>query len=248
MRVFATVAFLLALGPLAGCAAPGGGEPTGIDPVADAAFTPVSYEFDGEFLAGGVDAPVDFPFKVPVAAGEVEALLTWTIPGAILDFQLLGPDGTVVADGWAESAMRRYVTTTRPPTAGNWSAVVTAERGVDVHFSLEVAVRAAEPFGPIDETYGIAGGTFAEVNLNMVPGERFNYSWAADGELYFNIHYHANGATERAVEFTGRSHAGEFVAPDVQVYSLLLRNEGILPVSVDLAVDGTYRLHSMTRQ
>lgn len=242
-----TLACFLTLGSLAGCAAPNGAEPSGADPVADAAFAPVSYEFDGEFLAGGVDAPVAFPFEVPMGAGEVEALLTWTIPGAILQFQLLGPDGAVVADGWAENGMRRYVTTTGPPPAGNWSAVVTAERGADVHFALDVTARLAVPYGPIAQTYSVAAGAFAEVNLNMVPGDSFEYDWSADGELYFNVHYHAPGGTERPIEYTGTAHEGNFTAPANEVYSLLLRNEGLLPVSVDVSVDGTYRLHSMTR-
>ncbi|MHB1260211.1 MAG: hypothetical protein ACYC2H_00700 [Thermoplasmatota archaeon] len=194
-----------------------------------------------------MDAPKTFQFDVPNGTGEVAALVTWTIPGAILDFQILDPSQTVVADGWAESAQRRYVATTNPPAPGNWSIVVNAERGVDVHFVVNVTVRAAEPFGPIAQTYTVQRGAFAEVNLNMVPGESFNYTWSADGELYFNIHYHADGKTARPVEFTGRAHDGTFIAPDRQVYSLLLRNEGLLPVEATLSVDGAYRLHSMTR-
>lgn len=232
---------------LAGCTAPGADEPTVLESGADAAFEAVTYNFTGEFLAGGVDAPVAFPFEVPGGAGEVEALLTWTIPGAILEFQLLDPDGTVVADGWAESEMRRYVTTTRPPFAGAWSAVVTAERGVDVHFALEITARLAEPFGPIVQTYSVAGGAFAEINLNMVPGDSFDYDWSADGELYFNVHYHAPAGTDRPIEYTGTAHQGNFTAPANEVYSLLLRNDGLLPVRVDVSVDGAYRLHSMTR-
>ena len=232
---------------LAGCSSPAAERPT--QPVAQAPveFKPIFYAFAGEFLAGGVDAPQAFPFEVPSGAGELAALLTWTIPGAVLEFQVLDPSQSVVADGWAESPQRRYVATTDPPASGNWSVVVSAERGVDVHFALNVTVRAAEPFGPISQTYTVQGDSFAEINLNMVPGESFNYSWSADGDLYFNIHYHADGTTSRPVEFTGRSHEGTFVAPDRQVYSLLLRNDGLLPIDASVSVDGTYRLHSMTR-
>lgn len=232
---------------LAGCASPAVDDPDGGDVDAPPAFKPVSYSFDGEFLAGGVDAPQAFPFEVPNGTGEVAALLTWTIPGAILEFRVLDPSNTVVADGWAESEQRRFVSTTHPPTPGEWSIVVTAERGVDIHFALNVTARQSEPFGLIEETYTIQRGAFAEINLNMVPGDWFNYTWTADGDLYFNIHYHANGATERPVEFTGREHEGQFTAPDRQVYSLLLRNDGLLPVEVSVAVDGSFRLHSMTR-
>ncbi|MFA5943541.1 MAG: hypothetical protein WC876_03640 [Candidatus Thermoplasmatota archaeon] len=232
---------------LAGCASPAADGPNQPDPLAPAEFKPISYSFADEFLAGGVDAPKSFPFEVPNGTGEVAALLTWTIPGAILEFQILDPSQTVVADGWAESAQRRYVATTDQPVPGNWSIVVSAERGVDIHFAVNVTARAAEPFGPIAQTYTVQRGSFAEVNLNMVPGESFNYTWSADGDLYFNIHYHADGTTTRPVEFTGRSHDGNFVAPDRQVYSLLLRNDGLLPVEVSISVDGSYRLHSMTR-
>ena len=232
---------------LAGCSSPAADGPDQPDTQAPSEFRPISYAFADEFLVGGVDAPKAFPFEVPSGAGELAALLTWTIPGAVLEFQILDPSRTVVADGWAENPQRRYVATTTPPAPGNWSIVVSAERGVDVHFAVNVTVRAAEPFGPIAQTDTVQRDAFAEINLNMMPGESFNYSWSADGDLYFNIHYHADGTTTRPVEFTGRAHEGTFVAPDRQVYSLLLRNDGLLPVEVTVSVDGSYRLHSMTR-
>ena len=246
-RPFAALGWLGTLVLLSGCASPAADVPTGGNPATSPASTPVFYSFNGEFLAAGVDAAKTFPFEVPRWAGEIAALLTWTIPAAVLEFQVLDPSQTVVADGWAESPQRRYVATTNPPGPGNWTIVVSAERGVDVHFAVNVTIRVAKPFGPVAQTYAVQRGAFAEINLNMVPGESFNYTWSADGDLYFNIHYHANGTTSRPVEFTGRAHDGTFVAPDRQVYSLLLRNDGLLPVEVEVSVDGSYRLHSMTR-
>lgn len=223
-------------------------DPTQFPPPLNApAFQPQEHEFDGEFLAGGIDDAQAFPFDVPAGAGEVATELTWTIPGAILEFELLDPTGEAVAEGWAEADSRRFVSTTQPPTPGNWTALVRAEQGVDIHFALKVWIRDLVPFGPIEMTYTIPGGEFAEVNLNMLPGEQFNYTWSADAELYFNIHFHADGTTSRPVEYTGRSHEGTFVAPERQVYSLLLRNEGLLPAETTVTVDGSYRLHSMTR-
>lgn len=237
----------LAVLALAGCTSPGSDDAPASQPPAGAAFTPASYQFDGEFLLGGVDAPLAFPFEVPEGAGEVAALLTWSIPGAVLEFQLLDPSGAVAADGWAEGDTRRYVATPQLPAPGEWSAVVTAQQGADAHFSLNVTARAAQPYGPVAQTYAIAGGAFAEINLNLVPGEAFEYSWTAGGDVYFNVHYHANGTTSRPIEATGREASGDFTAPDRQVYSLLWRNEGALPVEVAAQVDGSYRLHSMTR-
>ncbi len=231
---------------LAGCAGPALENQTQ-GPLAAVPFKPVSYEFVAEFLAGGVDAPQTFPFAVPEGAGEVATLLTWTMTGAVLEFQILDSSQTVVADGWAESDQRRFVATTQPPAPGTWSIEVSALQGVDIHFTLNVTARLAEPYGPISQAYTLQRGAFAEINLNMVPGDSFNYTWSADGDLYFNIHYHASGTTERPVEYTGQEHEGSFTAPNRETYSLLLRNDGLLPVAVSVEVDGTYRLHSMSR-
>lgn len=239
---------LVAVLALAGCTAPIGQESNTLPGTApQTPYRPVFYDFTGEFLAGGVDAPQSFPFVVQAGAGEVAVSLTWTMTGAVLGFEVLDPDQAVVADGWAETEQSRFVATTHPPTPGDWSVVVNAERGVDIHFALNITVRAAEPYGPIAQTYSLLNSEFAEVNLILTADEAFDYDWSADGELYFNIHYHAPGGTERPVEFTGTSKIGNFTAPATEVYSLLLRNDGVLPVAVSVGVDGTYRLHSMSR-
>ncbi len=211
-------------------------------------FEPVSFAFGGEFLAGGIDPPQEFTFDVPAGATEVAALLTWSMPGAILDFQLFDPMGEEAADGWGESPYHRYVTTTRTPEPGEWTARVSIEQGVDAHFDLQVEARQGAHWGPIAVTYTVPVDDFVEINLNMVPGDGFNFTWASNNALYFNVHYHADGQTERPIEARGTSMEGNFRAPDTQVYSLLWRNEGVLPVEVEVAVDGTYRLHSMTRE
>lgn len=217
--------------------------PTGQGP-----FEPASYTFEGEFLAGGLGEAHTYEFEVPNGTTEVMGLLNWSIPGGALDFQLVNSAGDVAADGWAESDSHRYVTTTQPPTPGTWTAVVTAQRGADIHYSLEIEARKGAPFGPIERTYTIQPQDFAEINLNMEPGDGFNFSWESDSEVYFNLHYHSDGETERPIEHTGTELEGNFTAPDTEVYSLLWSNEGAVPVEVTVTMDGTYRLHSMTRE
>lgn len=216
-------------------------------PSSNASFEPATYTFEGEFLAGTGDQTQTHTFEVPEGGGEVMGLLTWSIPGGELDFQLENPEGDVVADGWGESDQHRYVTTTDPPTAGNWTAVVTANQGADIHYTLEVEAREAQPYGPIERTYTVQPQDFAEVNLNMAPGNNVTFDWQAEGEVYFNLHFHADNETQRPIEHTGTELSANFTAPDREVYSLLWSNEGATPVEVTVTMDGTYRLHSMTR-
>lgn len=210
-------------------------------------FEPVSYEFAGEFLAGGLDDPMVYEFEVPNGTTEVEAILAWTIPGASLDFSLRDPAGKENGNGWGESDQHRYVTSTYAVIPGTWQIIVTIQQGVDVHFYVDVTARLGEPFGPIERTYTVMPNDFAEVNLNMVPDDHFNFTWASDAEVYFNVHFHNNGTTDRPIEHRGTSMDGNFTGPANEVYSMLWRNEGFLPAEVTFAMDGVYRLHSMTR-
>ena len=244
--LFTVVLLLLTAGCLGADTTPTKGE-TSTPPTEKAPFEPVAYTFEGEFLAGGADAPQTYTFQVPNGTTEVMGLLTWSMPGAALDFQLYDPTGEEAADGWGESDQHRFVTTTRPVVPGEWTVEVTAQRGADIHYTMEIEARQGEPFGPIERTYTVEPQDFAEINLNMVPGDAFNFTWQADSEVYFNLHYHADGETQRPLEHTGTALEGTFTAPATQVYSLLWRNEGVLPVEVTVTMDGTYRLHSMTR-
>lgn len=234
---------------VAGCVgAPGDEEGAQADPGADGeAFEPEAYTFEDTFLAGGTGEEHTHAFRVPNGTTEVMGQLAWTGPGAQLEFQLVNPEGEAVADGWAESEDHRYVTTTHPPEPGRWTAVVTAEQGANVPYTLDVEAREGEPYGSIERTFTIQPQDFAEVNLNMEPGDRFVFAWEATGEVYFNVHYHDDGETDRPIEHTGTELEGNFSAPVTQVYSPVWVNEGPLPVDVEVSIDGDYRLHSMTR-
>lgn len=235
---------------LAGCLTPdtqGGDTDITTDADDGTAFEPVTETFSDTFRVAPADGPFVYPFEVPNGTGEIEGILTWSAPGASLGFTLRDPDGDVQATGWGESDTHRYVTTTAPPVPGAWEAVVTASRGANVAFALDVTMREAVPYGPIDVTYEVPARDFVEINLNMMPNDTFGFSWSSGADLYFNVHFHGEDGTERPIESTGTALAGNFTAPATEVYSLLWRNEGALPVTVEVSVDGTYRLHSMTR-
>lgn len=224
--------------------------------------------FDGE--RGPADAPSAFTFDVPTGATAIEALLTWRQPGAQLGFRLLDPDGEEAARGWNEAEGRAYVTNTHPVVPGEWTLEIFSERALAAAYAATVTIRSDAPdHGPITTTFvlpprnlarelpaelrGTASGAFArdfaEVNLNMVPGNAFDFAWTSTREVYFNVHYHgANGTTERPIEYRGASLEGNFTATKTEVYALLWRNEGTESVEIELEMDGAYRLHSMTRR
>lgn len=224
--------------------------------------------FDGELRAPG--DTLTFPFTVADGAKEVETLLTWSDAAAQLAFRLLDPNGDEAAQGWNEGDGRAYVTTTHPVEAGEWTLEVTGERALLTSFAATTTVHSdAVTEGPIatnfvipprNPTRALPAETrtvlptvgprdFAEINLNMAPADAFRFSWNASSEVYFNVHYHgADGTTERPIEERSTALAGEFTANATEVYALLWRNEGTSEVEVEVALDGTYRLHSMTRR
>lgn len=224
------------------------------------------YIFDGDFDA--LSGPVTMAFDVSEGAAQVEALLTWRQPGAQLGFRLLDPTGEEVARGWNEAEGRAYVTNTHPVVAGEWMIEIFGERAVNTAFAATVTVHSnALPYGPIQTTFvlppknparelpaelrGAAYPAFerdyAEVNLNMVPGDHFQFSWEASAPVYFNVHFHGADGTERPIEERGEALEGNFTADMTEVYALLWRNEGTSEVEIRLEMDGRYRLHSMTR-
>lgn len=252
---------------LAGCAA---GPPGGIDPgtPAPGEGSTRTFTFEGELRAG--DGSRTFAFDVGEAAQEVEALLTWGDAASTLGFVLEDAAGEEAARGWNEGEGRAYVTTTRAVTPGPWKIVVSGERAVATSFAAMVAVHdVARDEGPIVATFvlpprdptrafpaearGVLASPlprdYAEINLNMDPGDGFRFSWRASSEAYFNVHYHgADGTTERPIEERTTALDGEFAANATEVYALLWRNEGTTEIEVEVELDGSYRLHSMTRR
>lgn len=267
-RVFPLLAVSLLLSGCLGASDP----PAGPDTVADGS-DPMQrvHGFKGVF--GPTDPAMKrYTFDVPNGTAEVEGLLIWDAPGARLGFTLYGPDGTEAARGWHERDGRAYVTTTHKPIPGEWSVEVETDSVANVAFSLTVTVRdAAVPTGLIETTFTIppsnparqippeassvrgpvyqAGARdFAEINLNMADGDWFDFTWKADGELYFNVHYHSeDGTTSRPIEQRTDALEGNYTANWTEVYALLWRNEGPEPVTLTVELEGRYRLHSMSR-
>lgn len=224
--------------------------------------------FDGE--RGPTDAPLALTFEVPEGAAVIEGVLTWRQPGAQLGFRLLDPQGEEAARGWDEAEGRSYVTTTHPVTPGVWVFQLSSARAIATPYAATITVHSdAQAYGPITTTFVIPPRNpmrdvpaearsmlpsplprdFAEVNLNMVPGDTFSFEWTATRDVYFNVHHHApDGTTDRPIEHRGRELQGRFEATETEVYALLWRNEGNEPAEVQFDMDGTYRLHSMTRQ
>lgn len=220
------------------------------------------HAFDGR-LTGTPAAPVFESFEFPVPAGttEIRANLTWASRAAVLELALLDPNGDEVETGFGETPTSRALATVQPPEPGNWTLRVTAVRALDEAFLANAVIADGSPeFREIQDTYeveprlpqrelarAVQPGGYAEVNLILEPGASFAYGWTSSAPVYFNIHYHADGATERAVETTETELAGNFTAPFLQVFSLLWRNEGLTPVTVDAQVEGVFREHSRTR-
>ena len=225
------------------------------------------HDFEGRIAATG--GATTYPFDVAEGAAQIEALLTWREPGAQLGFRLLDPSGEEAAAGWNEAPNRAYVTNTHPVVPGEWTLEVFAARAIAADYSASVKVTSDAPdHGPITTTFVIppqnparllppeARGAvptvtprdYAEVNLNMEPGDAFNFSWTSSSPVYFNVHYHGADGTERPIEERTDALEGSFVADMTEVYALLWRNEGTSDVEITLELDGSYRLHSMTRR
>lgn len=229
-----------------------------------------THEFEGGFLHSGQD-PLSYSFIVPNGTHEIEGLLTWDTPGAQLGFTFYGPDGEQAAAGWNERDGRAFVTTTHLPPAGEWKAEVEIESGFQVDFMLGITLRESpEKERSIQATfevaqrnparevpdelaegrsllYGLGQRDYAEINLNMVPGDGFVFSWQADQEVYFNVHFHGEDGTERPIEDRTSTMERNFTADLTEIYALLWRNENNEPVTVTVQMEGTFRLHSMTR-
>lgn len=225
------------------------------------------HDFEGQLTATASTGL--HTFEVPEKTAQIEALLTWREPAAQLGFRLLDASGEEVAAGWNEAPNRAYVTNTHPVTPGEWTIEIFADRALTADYSATIRAASDAPdHGPITTTFvippqnparllppearstipSVAPRDYAEVNLNMEPGDAFDFSWGSTSPVYFNVHYHGADGTERPIEERTDALAGSFAATMTEVYALLWRNEGTSDVEVTLELDGSYRLHSMTRR
>lgn len=262
------ISLALILAVLAGCVTP---QVPGVNVPDNATRTTDAWQrihdFEGQLTTTA--SSTAYAFDVPEGAAQIEALLTWREAGAQLGFRLLDAVGEEAAAGWNEAPNRAYVTNTHPVTPGEWTIEIFADRAVTADYSATVKITSDAPdHGPITATFVIppqnparllppeARGPiptvtprdYAEVNLNMEPGDSFNFSWTSTRPVYFNVHYHGAEGTERPIEERTDALEGSFVANMTEVYALLWRNEGTSEVEITLELNGAYRLHSMTRR
>lgn len=218
---------------------------------------PFSGSVSGSPATPGMEA---FAFEVPAGATEIRAQLTWGSDAAVLGMTLKDPSGEENERGFRQGPTSSAFATVEPPSPGEWTLEVTSTQARDEAFDVAVTVsdavataqtieeRYAIPMRvPVRELASLQQDGFAEINLILDEGQSFNYTWASDQTVYFNIHYHDDGATVRAVEENTTSLEGAFTAPFRQVFSLLWRNPGPLPANVETTVGGTFREHSRTQ-
>lgn len=246
----AALALALLTVALAGCTGSGSEGEDEFVPTSSVGGEPTIEELDfaDRFVVAGVDDPFAYDLEVPVATELAEGLLTWDHPTAMLSFRFLDANGVELGRSFTEEAGRAFVTVRWPSGVTEGVVEVTGAGGADVAFDLHVRlIGNATRFGPIEVDYTLGPGDFGEINLNMVPEDYFNYEWASDADVYFDIHWHRDGQTHTETESTSTSGNGAFTAPEQEIYSLLWANEGVTNVRITGLVDGVYQLHSMSR-
>lgn len=247
MRTLAAALAVLA----AGCLAPAAAAVAGVH---------LSETFTGALTATAAHpAEAEHTFLVPPNATHLRANLSWMSDRAALSLVLVDPDGNEDG-GFGESPTRQSLGVVGAPRPGEWTLKVVSAQAFGEAYTADVFVTDEEPaLTKIDVAYAVdtrvpvrevaryQHGGYAEVNLVMREGDSFAYAWTSSQPVYFNIHYHADGKTERAAEERVSELDGTFTAPLDQVFSLLWRNENPGTADVEATVEGTFFEHSRTR-
>lgn len=189
----------------------------------------------------------EFPFTVGPAVLEVSVNISWSSATSDILVQLVDPDGKNQGNGVKASDTTRGVATVDPPARGDWKLVVTSTRAVQDSYRATVTLTDYIPGTThLSEVVNLAARGFAEINLIMDDNASFVYSFEArEGTaVKYNIHSHEDGVTKYHVEDTTAKANGTFAAPHRQIYSIMWENEGVTPVTLDLKVDGQFRVHS----
>ena len=90
----------------------------------------------------------------------------------------------------------------------------------------------------------IPAGSFFEINLVMTSGDHLEWTWNATGTLQSDVHTHFDAKVQTLHEETGTSGSGAFAAEHKGGHSLLWRNAGTVPVELEYALNGSFRLDS----
>lgn len=97
----------------------------------------------------------------------------------------------------------------------------------------------AVPRQVVMESKMLVAGQIAEATLDGGPGDTAVISLvAASPTLDWNLHGHANGSSQTIAEELGVMTASYTFAPTAQAdWSLLLRNRGTAPMTVDVTIE-----------
>lgn len=251
-RLFLALLVLTAV--LAGCVSSPTTAPVASAPNADASDSArgVSQVITGEIPTATPLMPYQKEHVFDVGPGILEVRLnfSWTSQVSDIQVRLLDPDGKDQGAGARETGTTRAMATVDPPAHGKWKLVVTSTRAVRESYSANLTLTEFIPgTSHLKEVETVGANGFRELNLIMEGNESFDYSWAireTGATTKFNIHSHENGQTTYHVEGEFVKTNGTFTAPKRQIYSLMWENTGGLPISIDLEMNGKYRLHSHT--
>ncbi len=107
---------------------------------------------------------------------------------------------------------------------------------------------AGEPENAIERSEELSSGGFVELNLAMNESDELAYHWrtANGSELAFDVHSHSSSAgVEYHEQVDASSAEGGFTAPAEGTYSLLWENQGGGSASLEMHIEGSFRLVSV---
>jgi hypothetical protein len=114
--------------------------------------------------------------------------------------------------------------------------------------ALAGCLDASSPSPAVEREAEIEPGGFHELDLAVNASEPLTYEWSTSpaSELAFDVHSHPSPDEvtyhERA---NATAHQGTFTAPQAGTYSLLWRNPGEGPVTVEIRLEGEVEVVSV---
>lgn len=253
MRILSTIlAVLLVAGCLAKDEAPD--TPRADTQTDDAGSRPIVQTFDGTSTGTAATPDVQsFVLTVPRGAVGVNGTLSFDRTGPALpvgatrpfQFELVDPDGEVVAEGYQDVEGRLIVATVEPPKAGDWTFVVRGVAAVNSAFHLETVAELIVPAqNVVAKTLSLGQRSFYEVNLILEANASFAFSFNASAPVVWDIHSHPPAGVKEWQTGEGPTGAAQFTAPARDVYSVLWENTGALPADLSFEIGGAFRIHS----
>lgn len=105
----------------------------------------------------------------------------------------------------------------------------------------------AAPADTFEREVDLAPGSFVEVNLAMNDSAELAYRWstAPEATIAFDVHSHAGDEVRYHERANASSREGSFTAPSGGTYSLLWENTADEEVTVEVEVEGEFRVDSV---